>query len=192
VNEPSQQPGGREPAPEALELVQAFVNTNDIEGRRDKLLRPDLAHAWLRDRGLIAADETVSDSDFLWLLDVREALRSLALANNGAALDERAQRVLDEAAARTLAGQFGQGGNALRPLGGGVARAIGSLLAVVLDAMRDGSWARMKACRRDVCRWLFYDRSRNRVSSWCSMAICGNRTKTRAYRRRKRRRAGER
>ena len=34
------------------------------------------------------------------------------------------------------------------------------------------------------CRWAFYDYSRNRSASWCSMQLCGNRTKTRAYRRR--------
>ena len=72
----------------------------------------------------------------------------------------------------------------LRPVGKGAERVIGHGLATVLDAMRDGSWRRLKACRRDVCRRLYYDRSRNGSSSWCSMATCGNRAKTRAYRRR--------
>jgi predicted RNA-binding Zn ribbon-like protein len=49
--------------------------------------------------------------------------------------------------------------------------------------MLDGSFARLKACRN--CRWSFYDYSPNRSATWCSMQICGNRTKTRAYRRRK-------
>jgi predicted RNA-binding Zn ribbon-like protein len=48
--------------------------------------------------------------------------------------------------------------------------------------MLDGSWSRLKACRQ--CGWAFYDYSRNRSGSWCSMQLCGNRTKTRAYRRR--------
>jgi predicted RNA-binding Zn ribbon-like protein len=51
--------------------------------------------------------------------------------------------------------------------------------------MADGSWARLKACRSQLCKWLFYDRSRNRSAVWCSMAVCGNRTKTRAYRARR-------
>jgi predicted RNA-binding Zn ribbon-like protein len=42
----------------------------------------------------------------------------------------------------------------------------------------------MKACRQETCGWLFYDGSRNRSSSWCSMQICGGREKARAYRRR--------
>jgi predicted RNA-binding Zn ribbon-like protein len=187
-----EQPGGREPAPGPLGLVQAFVNTDDIEGRRDKLARPELAQAWLREHGLLKAGEPVNQADFLWLLDVRDALRALALANNRLPLDERAVALLDEAAARTLMIHFDRGGGAVRPAGAGVARAIGRLLAIVVDAIQDGTWVRMKACRRDVCRWLFYDHSRNRGSSWCSMAICGNRSKTRAYRRRRKEaRAGQ-
>jgi predicted RNA-binding Zn ribbon-like protein len=48
--------------------------------------------------------------------------------------------------------------------------------------MLDGTWERLKACRN--CYWSFYDYSPNRSATWCSMQICGNRQKTRAYRRR--------
>jgi len=67
----------------------------------------------------------------------------------------------------------------------GVDGALGAVVALVLTARADGSLARLKACRRDVCHWVFYDRSRNHSSHWCAMAVCGNRTKTRAYRRRR-------
>jgi predicted RNA-binding Zn ribbon-like protein len=50
--------------------------------------------------------------------------------------------------------------------------------------MQDGTFARLKSCRNHDCRWAFYDYSKNRSASWCSMQLCGNRTKTRAYRRR--------
>ena len=43
-------------------------------------------------------------------------------------------------------------------------------------------WERLKACPQ--CGWSFYDYSRNRSATWCSMSLCGNRLKTRAYRRR--------
>jgi predicted RNA-binding Zn ribbon-like protein len=48
--------------------------------------------------------------------------------------------------------------------------------------MSDGTWARVKACRAEDCRWAFYDFSRNRSGTWCDMAVCGNRAKVRAYR----------
>jgi predicted RNA-binding Zn ribbon-like protein len=67
--------------------------------------------------------------------------------------------------------------------GNGVPAALGRLLAIAFGAMLDGSWPRLKVCRQ--CRWAFYDYSRNRSGSWCSMTLCGNRAKTRSYRRRK-------
>ena len=60
---------------------------------------------------------------------------------------------------------------------------LDDLVACALGAMLDGSWGRLKACRN--CHWSFYDYSPNRSATWCSMQLCGNRAKTRAYRRRK-------
>jgi predicted RNA-binding Zn ribbon-like protein len=51
--------------------------------------------------------------------------------------------------------------------------------------MADGSWSRLKTCRNHGCRWVFYDLSKNRSASWCSMQLCGNRRKTRVYRARR-------
>jgi predicted RNA-binding Zn ribbon-like protein len=59
-------------------------------------------------------------------------------------------------------------------------------LVVIRDAQRDGSWARLKACANEDCRWVFYDQSRNRGGSWCDMAACGNRLKNRDFRARHR------
>ena len=177
-----EQPGGRDPAPDNLALVQAFVNTNDIEGRRDELASPELMRAWLVDHGLLDADEPVSADDFVGARAVREALRALAAANNDLPPTAEAVETLDRTVARTLAVQFTPGGGDLRPVKPGVDGALGRLLAIVLEAMREGSWSRMKACQRDVCRWVFYDHSRNRSSTWCAMSICGNRAKTRSYR----------
>jgi predicted RNA-binding Zn ribbon-like protein len=67
----------------------------------------------------------------------------------------------------------------------GVDGFLGRVLSAAYAAMLDGSWSRLKACRNHGCRWAFYDYSRNRSASWCSMQLCGNRTKTRTYRRRR-------
>ena len=61
---------------------------------------------------------------------------------------------------------------------------LGVLVAIAYEAMRDGSWARLKACRN--CGYLFWDASRNRSAAWCSMRLCGNRLKVRRHRRRRR------
>jgi predicted RNA-binding Zn ribbon-like protein len=179
------QPGGRDPAPGTLALVQAFANTNDLEGRRDEFASPELMRAWLVEHGQLDDDKQVSADDFVSVLAVREALRALAAANNGLSLPAEAIETLDRTAARTLAVRFTTGGGDLQPVRPGVDGVIGRFLAIVLEAMREGSWSRMKACQRDVCRWVFYDHSRNRSSTWCAMSICGNRVKTRSYRRRR-------
>ena len=59
--------------------------------------------------------------------------------------------------------------------------ALGALLAGVARAMLDGTWARVKACPGRDCGWVFYDHSRNQSARWCSMKVCGDREKARAY-----------
>jgi predicted RNA-binding Zn ribbon-like protein len=107
---------------------------------------------------------------------LREAIRVLLRANNG--IDEGvagASRVLDEAARRARL-RVGFGGGSL------TFESEERVLAAVAEAMADGSWARLKACRADDCKWAFIDTARNRTRIWCDMAVCGNREKARRYR----------
>jgi predicted RNA-binding Zn ribbon-like protein len=55
------------------------------------------------------------------------------------------------------------------------------LLAILAEAMVDGSWQRLKACPGRHCGWVFYDHSRNNSGRWCSMSVCGGREKARAH-----------
>jgi predicted RNA-binding Zn ribbon-like protein len=70
----------------------------------------------------------------------------------------------------------------------GIDAAIGALLAITARAMIDGSWQRLKACPGRHCGWAFYDRSRNLSAHWCSVKVCGDRERARAYYQRKTRR----
>jgi predicted RNA-binding Zn ribbon-like protein len=152
-------------APEPLREVQQFVNSVDLEHQLDWL--PD----WLDERGLTGALERARA--------LREALRALVLANNGAALEPPALELVNDTAAR-LPLQLGADGR----LHVGAGRdALDGVVAIALGAMLDGSWSRLKACRN--CCWSFYDYSPNRSATWCSMQLCGNRKKTRAYRKRR-------
>lgn len=58
------------------------------------------------------------------------------------------------------------------------------ILTAVATAVADGSLKRLKLCASPDCRWAFHDTSRSGAGRWCSMEVCGNRHKTRAYRRR--------
>ena len=94
--------------------------------------------------------------------------------------------MLERAARRgELSVRFRDGASLLEPCVDGPDGALAALLVPVAEAMSDGSWARVKACRADDCHWAFYDFSRNRSGTWCDMAVCGNREKVRAYRARK-------
>ncbi|HEX3291790.1 MAG TPA: CGNR zinc finger domain-containing protein, partial [Gaiella sp.] len=79
----------------------------------------------------------------------------------------------------------GGDGPGFAPSGSGARHGLSSLVAVVATAQAGGVWERLKSCRQETCGWLFYDASRNRSSSWCSMQVCGGREKARAYRRRR-------
>ena len=170
-------------APGRLELVRRFVNTQDVEDGIEELATPAAARAWLQDNGLpdvprLDAPRTKR------LIGLRETLRRLLLANNGGANDDLAlERLRAEAARVPLQVRFdGDGQSALVPGGAGIDAVIGELVGIVHEAMADGTWLRLKACRSETCEWAFYDRSRNRSGTWCSMAVCGNREKARSYR----------
>ena len=153
-------------APEPLRQVQLLINSADVENAREWL--PD----WLRAHELEGEEERARE--------LREALRTLVRANNGGRpLDRDAVAVVNRAAGRLRAELDDEAG---RPRLRG-RDALDEVVAVAIVAMLDGSWRRLKACRN--CCWCFYDYSPNRSATWCSMQLCGNRKKTREYRRRR-------
>ena len=178
-------PGNREPAPEPLRLVQAFVNTIDIENGIEELTdAAALRSALVRIGALSRGAPPLADEDLEQALEVREALRRVLLVNAGERPRPEALAVLEDAstAARLSIRFEGDATPALVPRAAGLDGAVGRILAVVYASMVDGTWSRLKACPRDVCGWVFYDRSRNSSSRWCAMSVCGNRTKVRRYR----------
>jgi predicted RNA-binding Zn ribbon-like protein len=108
--------------------------------------------------------------------ELREAIRSLLRANNAVAVDVAgASEVLDRAArAAGLRVGFARGAVAFE--------SRDPVLTAVAEAMADGSWSRLKACRSDTCQFAFIDTARNRSRQWCDMAVCGNRAKARRFR----------
>lgn len=172
--------------PDGLETVRAFVNTTDVGSGSDELATPSALVAWLSEHELVEGKVEASERDLERSRALREALRAFLYANAGGELDPKAPAVLDSTA--ELAGlrlRFdAAGGASLVPSAGGVEGAHGRLLAIVAEAMRARTWERLKACRSDDCRWAFFDTSKNHSRAWCSMAVCGNRAKARAFRER--------
>lgn len=180
------EPGGRPKAPGRLGLLQRFVNTwnRDLPAEWDRLCAPEKASSWLIAKKLVAKGTRISAQDAVQLREVREALRELALANQGIVPRvEVVQRLRVASSKATLRVRFDpRGRTTLEPPPSGVCRAIAALLAILHEARVSGTWARFKGCRQ--CGYGFYDRSKNRSAAWCAMSVCGNRTKNRAYRKR--------
>ncbi len=188
---PGPQAGDREPAPGELGLVQAFVNSHwDLQGDHggELLHSPAALAAWLSGRGLLPDGTRLTRADLRRALAVREGIRALLAANNGAAVDPDAIATLNEAVAKGgVVIQFQLDGSPrFDPQRADLDGALAFLLAIVSRAQLEGGWVRFKACPGEDCGWAFYDYSRNQASAWCSMAICGSRAKARAYRRRRR------
>ena len=188
--DPGRQPAGRAPAPGRLGLVQAFVNSFwDLDrGGAERWADPASYGAWLDERGFAGA---ATGDDLGRAIEAREALRGLALANPDDVAAPKAEATLDRIAAHVapragLTPRFGSGDERLDVGGDGPDAALALVLGIVLAARLDGTWARLKACPGAHCGWAFYDRSRNRSSQWCSMRICGNRTKAETFRSRRR------
>jgi predicted RNA-binding Zn ribbon-like protein len=179
-------PDGRPPAPGRLRLVQALVNTINLETGKDAIDTPAGLVVWLDEFELLPAGAPVLESDAARARELREALRTLVRRNAEPAVDAEAAAatVSRVAASGRLTVDFSPDGTArLRPLDPGVDGSLAAVTAGAFEAMANGTWTRLRACLR--CHWASYDRSRNLSSRWCSMRYCGNRTKTRAYRRRK-------
>jgi predicted RNA-binding Zn ribbon-like protein len=176
----------RPAAPGGLELVQRFINTNDIEQAKDGLTSPAALHDWMVEQRLLTRNDVVTEEDLSRTVALREALRDLAGANAGSAPDERSVATLNRIAAELpLLVQVGGDGTLRQiPSTSGIDGALAQLLARVHTAAIDGTWPRLKTCRNDGCRWAFFDYSKNRSGAWCDMADCGNQFKARAYRRR--------
>ncbi len=177
-------------APGELATLRAFVNTLDMEAGTDELATPAGLEAWLKAHELLVAGAVLAgDGDEVRrVTSVREAFRELILANNDRhSPDPGAARALDAAAARARLRLTvtADGEVRLECDTGGVDGALGRLLVIAYRAMETGTWSRLKACRNDRCRWAFYDHSRNHSGHWCDMAVCGNRSKVKAYRTRR-------
>jgi predicted RNA-binding Zn ribbon-like protein len=182
------EPGGRPKAPGRLGLLQRFVNTynHDFPPEWDRIGTPKRAQAWLRQKRLVAPGDRVSDDDVARLRELREAIRELAVANQGgkpgAAATDTVRRLADTAQLGVAIDDTGR--TVLAPTSSGVDGAVAMLLGILHEAQLTGQWSRLKGCRQ--CEYAFFDRSKNRSAAWCSMSICGNRTKNRAYYRRRR------
>lgn len=175
---------------EALEqetdLLVEFVNTRDLEEGTDSIADPELLADWIAERTgdyLPPPDE----EGHARALALRESLRALLRANNGVETSEEGLAPLREAAERSRYRTTisADGRLDLAPARSDLTGFEARLLLALERIQSQGAWPRLKACTDDGCQWAFFDATRNRSRTWCSMEECGNRQKTRRYRARR-------
>jgi predicted RNA-binding Zn ribbon-like protein len=168
-------------APGELELVRRFCNSINRENGAERFGTSAALDHWLASEG--QAPVHASRAGLVRVIALRESLHRLVVANATGTDDPGGWDSL-----ATIAGEISfrvtrsREAVELQPTGTAVDVLIGRLLATVLGARRDGSFARLKACRN--CHWVVFDPSKNRSSRWCSMTACGGRHNAREYRRR--------
>jgi predicted RNA-binding Zn ribbon-like protein len=178
-------PGGRTPAPGSLWLIQALVNTLNAEAGLDLLATRAEATEWLVPAGLLTAGSRLTGAEHEALVELREAIRGVLAAHT--------DRLENPAAASRLAVALASCrlGLAVGPAGDmqlvsadhdPFQRVIGAVAIAIAEAAVGGTWDRLKSCPGHLCGWAFYDRSASGQSRWCSMQLCGSRSKMRAYR----------
>lgn len=171
------------PAPGRLGLIQAFVNTTTPEDEHDELASPEALSRWLSRHGLLAPGADLGDDDLRRAVAVREGLRAMLLANLDAELSEDKARRLERAAEGARYRLYFERGEpaGFEPASRSFDDAVGGLLGIVAMARLDGTWPKLKACRRRGCRRAFYDGSKSGNGKWC-ISACGERIRTHAYR----------
>ncbi|MDX3799827.1 CGNR zinc finger domain-containing protein [Streptomyces sp. AK04-3B] len=162
----------RSAAPGDLALVEALVNTLDVESGADTL---DTAEG--RARFGIAEGEAAHARE------LRESLRAALLAHAGHPPHRAVTPLSDLLAAAPLLVTVDahDGAARLAPAAAG-APLLARTAAAVAQALVEGTWIRLKACEAVTCHWAYYDRSPAGRGRWCSMQVCGARAKMRRYR----------
>lgn len=147
----------------------------------------DLAR-WIVDTGMVQTAPVVSSSELAAGRVLREAINHLARPGLDPRPDDR--HVVNRWAARaSIAPQLTTEGT----LAWVAARPVEAMFAAIardaVDLLTGPLAGRIRECGAPDCALLFVDASRPGRRRWCSTETCGNRTRTKAYRERRRERA---
>ncbi|MEU4566776.1 CGNR zinc finger domain-containing protein [Micromonospora sp. NPDC023956] len=130
-----------------------------------------------------AADRVLAETRTL-----RAALRAVLLTPGDTAAFDVVAAVAERAAAAQRLRADAEGARWTLDEAAGLALPLLACGRAAADLLTTADRPRIRACPGDDCGWLFVDpRGRRR---WCSMAVCGNRAKVRAFASRQRRPAG--
>ena len=177
--------------PQELALLYDFVNSIDLRTYveagvahepKDELRAVAQLASWMRTHELSGSGPAPTLGQVLRLRETLRAFLAIPPEERATASNEIA--ALNSASASfPLVANVAGGGVELRPAKG---CELGRVLGELQRLSATGQLGRLKMCQSPECGWIFFDRSKPANRRWCSSAKCGNREKTRSYRRRQR------
>jgi predicted RNA-binding Zn ribbon-like protein len=171
-------------------LCLDFVATVGERWRRsfERLLAAEDLARWIVETGMVQTAPDVSSSQLAAGRLLREAINRLA--RPGVEPEPGDRDVVNRWAARaSIAPQLTTEGK----LVWAAARPVEAMLAAIardaVDLLTGPLAGRIRECGAPDCALLFVDASRPGRRRWCATEACGNRTRTKAYRDRRKERA---
>jgi predicted RNA-binding Zn ribbon-like protein len=164
-----------------------FVATVGERWRRsfERLLGPEDLARWLVDSGLLPEPPRVSERQLRSGRLLREAINRLARPDVEPHSGDRLE--LNRWAARApLAPQLTEQGGLVWLSERPVEAALATIARDSIDLLTGPLGGRIRECAAPDCALLFVDSSRPGQRRWCAGEACGNRTRTKAYRQRRR------
>lgn len=167
-----------------------FVATVGERWRRsfERLLKPEDLARWCVESGLVNDPPPVSRGQLAAGRTLREAINRLARPGLDPEVGDRAE-LNGWAAQAPLAPQLTEQGDLIWVSERPVEAMFATIARDAVDLLSGPLADRIRECRAPDCALLFVDTSRPGQRRWCSGAACGNRTRTKTYRARRKERA---
>ncbi len=167
-------------------LCLDFVATVGERWRRsfERLLGPEDLARWLVESAMLQEPPRVSKRQLESGRSLREAINRLARPGVEPAAGDRLE--LNRWAARPpLAPQLTEQGELVSVSERPPEAAFATIARDAIDLLTGPLAGRVRECAAPDCALLFVDRSRPGRRRWCAGEACGNRTRTKAYRHRR-------
>ena len=184
--------------PDELANLYDFANSLDVRQfthhgvqhvQSDELKGPRELDVWMSQRGLLWSGARITPAMFDTALQLRSSVRAYLeidpaerrKAGDSVRSLNKAMRLFP-----LVAEARNDGVMALRAGRDDALAGLSVVVAEMYDGSVRGTLDRLKMCAAEECRRVFFDRSKPATRRWCMSTLCGNRTKTRAYRERQR------
>ena len=184
--------------PDELANLYDFANSLDVRHfthhgvqhlQGDELKGPRELSVWMSQRGLLWSGAKITPAMFDMAVQLRSSVRTYLeidpaerlRAGDAVRSLNKAMRLLP-----LVAEARDDGVMALRAGRDDALAGLSVVVAEMYDGSVKGTLDRLKMCAAEECRRVFFDRSKPATRRWCMSTLCGNRTKTRAYRARQR------